>query len=336
MNELKKLFGVLRAKNKSPGSDYTGTVTKVEGSTAYVQLTGSEITDTPVSMSIDCKPGDRVRVRVSNGRAWITGNDTQPPSNDKKEVATKMSKDMSDRDKHIIIRDGIIKFIANTLGVDSKNFKLDENGNAEFSGLIKGATYVDSTANFNMDIGSTQGSAGAVSPAFKFGGYINGDPSNDYLEVQITLLPKGTGEDLPHLMIAGMIKDSPEDTDSYGVSIQVNNGGIDFYGSFVYNSRPYRVVTSLPWTYSPPKIDRGYIAGQAVAGNSYKDYSVYFGQPFTAAPTVTATLVSNSTAAGIGSCTCTVHSVTKEECKIRVFNADSASKGPAINWIAIQ
>ena len=41
MNDFKKLFGILRTKNKSPGSDYTGTVTKVEGSTAYVQQTGS-------------------------------------------------------------------------------------------------------------------------------------------------------------------------------------------------------------------------------------------------------------------------------------------------------
>lgn len=335
MSAMDDLARMLK-RSRSPGTDYTGTVTKVENGTAYVQLTGSEITDTPASMSIDCKPGDRVRVWVRNGKAWIAGNDTLPPSNDKKEVAKKMSKDMSNRDKVITFKDGLLKFLANTLYVDSKNFKLDENGNAEFSGLIKGATYEDSTANFSMDIGSTQATSGAMSPAFKFGGYINGDPSNDYLEAQITLLPKGTNEDLPHLMIAGMIKDNPEDTSGYGVSIQVSNSGIDFYGSFVYNDRPYRVVTSLPWTYTAPKVDRGYIAGQAVAGNSYKDYDVYFGQPFTAAPTVTATLVSNSTAAGIGSCTCTVHSVTKEECKIRVFNADSASKGPAINWIAIQ
>lgn len=139
MNDFKKLFGILRTKNKSPGTDYTGTVTKVEGSTAYVQLTGSEITDTPVALSIDAKPGDRVRVRISNGKAWITGNDTLPPSNDKKEVAQKMSKDMSNRSKHIIIKDGVIKFIGDTLVVESKNFKLDEDGNAEFSGTLNAA-----------------------------------------------------------------------------------------------------------------------------------------------------------------------------------------------------
>lgn len=138
MSAMDDLARMLK-RSRSPGSDYTGVVTKVEGSTAYVQLTGSEITDTPVALSIDAKPGDRVRVRVSNGRAWITGNDTLPPSNDKKEVAQKMSKDMSNRSKHIIIKDGVIKFVGDTLVVESKNFKLDEDGNAEFSGTLNAA-----------------------------------------------------------------------------------------------------------------------------------------------------------------------------------------------------
>jgi len=138
MSAMDDLARMLK-RSRSSGTDCTGTVTKVEGSTAYVQLTGSEITDTPVVMSIDAKPGDRVRVRVSNGRAWITGNDTLPPSNDKKEVAQKMSKDMSNRSKHIIIKDGVIKFVGDTLVVESKNFKLDEDGNAEFSGTLNAA-----------------------------------------------------------------------------------------------------------------------------------------------------------------------------------------------------
>lgn len=284
MSAIDELVKLLKRSNKNAGSDYSGIVTKVENGVAYVQLAGSEITDTPAALSIDAKPGDKVRVRVCNGKAWITGNDTLPPSNDKKEVATKMSRDMGNRDKHIIIRDGIMKFIANTLCVDSKNFKLDENGNAEFSGMlkaaggtfsgmlnaaggtfsgmldavggtfsgtVKGATYVDSTSNFTMDIGTSESSSGEVSPAFKIGGYINGNPKNDYLEVEITLMPKSTGNDLPHLYISGMVKKNPEDKNPYGVSIEVGNGGIDFYGSWVENNRPYRVVTSLPWSFHP-------------------------------------------------------------------------------------
>lgn len=138
MSELSDLIKMLRNKKPS-GSDYTGTVTRVDGNTAYVRLNGSDIMDTPVSMTMDCKPGDRVRVRVNNGKAWITGNDTLPPSNEKKEVVTKMAKDMSDRAKHIIIRDGSIEFLANTLIIDSNNFKLDKEGNAVFSGDLDAA-----------------------------------------------------------------------------------------------------------------------------------------------------------------------------------------------------
>ena len=73
-------------KKVHAGSDYTATVTKVKGKTAYVQFTGSDIPDTPADLSIDAKPGDHVRIHVSGGKAWLTGNDTAPPSNDGKKI----------------------------------------------------------------------------------------------------------------------------------------------------------------------------------------------------------------------------------------------------------
>ena len=87
MKGIARLLASLRSEQKKSGSDYTGTVTMVKGNTAYVRLTGAEISDTPVSMSVDCKPGDKVRVRVANGRAWLTGNDTKPPTNDTENIA---------------------------------------------------------------------------------------------------------------------------------------------------------------------------------------------------------------------------------------------------------
>lgn len=80
MTAFEKLFGLIRKNEKRTGSDYTATVTRVKDGTAYVQITGAEITDTPVAMSVDAKAGDRVRVRVNGGKAWITGNDTRPPN----------------------------------------------------------------------------------------------------------------------------------------------------------------------------------------------------------------------------------------------------------------
>jgi len=249
MSELSDLIKMLRNKKES-GSDYIGIVSRVDGDTAYVQMAGADIMDTPVAMTVDCKPGDRVRIRVNGGKAWITGNDTLPPSNDKKEVATKMSRDMANRSKHIVIKDGIMKFIANTLCVNSKNFKLDEDGNAEFSGTIKGATYTDSTSNFSMDIGAQEDQVGENTPAFKIGGYINGDPNNDYLEVTISLYLV-EGDVLPHMYIKGMVKDSPDAEDEHGVSIGFDDERIHFYGSWIENGHLTRVHSSLRWGYNP-------------------------------------------------------------------------------------
>lgn len=61
--------------------DSAGTVTRVEGRTAWVHLPGG-VQETPVRMTINAKAGDNVRVRISGGRAWITGNDTAPPTDD--------------------------------------------------------------------------------------------------------------------------------------------------------------------------------------------------------------------------------------------------------------
>ena len=249
MSELSDLIKMLRNKKPS-GSDYTGTVTRVDGNTAYVRLNGSDIMDTPVSMTMDCSPGDRVRVRVNGGKAWITGNDTLPPSNDKKEVATKMSRDMANRSKHILIKDGIMKFIANTLCVDSKSFKLDENGNAEFSGTVKGATYIDSTANFSMDIGTHLAQNGQTTPAFSISGYINGDPSNDWLKIELTLWRTSVHE-IPQFYLLATMKDNPDAADEYTVSFGIGETGIDFYGAYLESGHLTRVHSSLPWGYNP-------------------------------------------------------------------------------------
>ena len=85
MSEFSDLVKMLK-NDKQTGSDYTGTVTRVDGDTAYVRLTGSDIMDTPVTMSIDAKPGDKVRIRVCNGKAWLTGNDTLPPTHDTENI----------------------------------------------------------------------------------------------------------------------------------------------------------------------------------------------------------------------------------------------------------
>lgn len=98
MSNLSDLAKMLKPNNT--GSDYTATVTRVDGGTAYVRITGADIMDTPVTMSINCKAGDKVRVRVANGKAWITGNDTAPPTNDT-ETIKKARNDLDGLSKRI-------------------------------------------------------------------------------------------------------------------------------------------------------------------------------------------------------------------------------------------
>lgn len=100
MSAIDDLVKAFKKATKKTGSDYTGTVTRVEGKTAYVQLTGSNIMDTPCRISVDCKPGDSVRVRINGGRAWVYGNDTAPPTNDTEKIK-KLSRDNEDALKRI-------------------------------------------------------------------------------------------------------------------------------------------------------------------------------------------------------------------------------------------
>ena len=74
----------MEAKKTPTPYDAPAVVTRVEGgATAWVRIAGSD-TETPVKLTIDAKTGDAVQVRVGGGSAWITGNQTAPPTDDTK------------------------------------------------------------------------------------------------------------------------------------------------------------------------------------------------------------------------------------------------------------
>lgn len=68
-------------KAKTKPYDATANVTRIEDGVMYVHIPGG-IDETPVEMTINAMPGDLVKVRVANGRAWVTGNHTAPPTDD--------------------------------------------------------------------------------------------------------------------------------------------------------------------------------------------------------------------------------------------------------------
>ena len=82
MNIAKKLVDALKSKKQPSAYDAQAEVRRIEGGTAWVRIAGGT-TETPVQMSIDAKPGDTVKVRLSGGKAWITGNNTAPPTDDR-------------------------------------------------------------------------------------------------------------------------------------------------------------------------------------------------------------------------------------------------------------
>ena len=83
MSLEKEIINVVNAvaDKKTKGYDTPAQVVRVEGSTVWVHIPGG-VDETPVQRTVNCDVGDTVQVRVSGGRAWITGNASNPPTDD--------------------------------------------------------------------------------------------------------------------------------------------------------------------------------------------------------------------------------------------------------------
>ena len=78
---LAKLISQSKKKKTGP-YDTRATVKRVEGNTVWVSIPGG-VDETPINKTVNCSAGDKVQVRVSGSRAWITGNASAPPTDDK-------------------------------------------------------------------------------------------------------------------------------------------------------------------------------------------------------------------------------------------------------------
>lgn len=81
MNEFVKEIASAMKQSKTKAYDTVAEVLRVDEKTAYVHIDGGA-DETPAQMAINCKSGDTVKIRVSGGRAWLTGNLTSPPTDD--------------------------------------------------------------------------------------------------------------------------------------------------------------------------------------------------------------------------------------------------------------
>lgn len=68
-------------KSKTSAFDSKAVIRRIENSVAWVHFEGGE-EETPADLTVNAKVGDEVQVRVSNGRAFLVGNATSPPTDD--------------------------------------------------------------------------------------------------------------------------------------------------------------------------------------------------------------------------------------------------------------
>lgn len=81
LNDFVKEIASTMKQSKTKAYDTVAEVLRVDEKTAYVHIDGGA-DETPAQMTINCKEGDSVKIRVSGGRAWLTGNLTSPPTDD--------------------------------------------------------------------------------------------------------------------------------------------------------------------------------------------------------------------------------------------------------------
>lgn len=125
----KDLIDAINAMFKRKTSEYdaTAVVKRIEGNRAWVHINGG-VDETPVdTVTINARVGDTVRVHVGGGKAWIIGNATAPPTDDRKaDVALKRAEGVSDDvlelDEHIASSDRKIESVTQIAGNTNQYF----------------------------------------------------------------------------------------------------------------------------------------------------------------------------------------------------------------------
>lgn len=103
-SELKSLITESDSRKPRP-YDADAEVLRVEGDTLWVHIAGG-VDETPVKRTINAMPGDKVKVHIAEGRAWVSGNETAPPTDDR--VAFNALASAKEVDKKLITTEKLI------------------------------------------------------------------------------------------------------------------------------------------------------------------------------------------------------------------------------------
>ena len=82
MSIAKDLVDALKPKKSTQAYDTTAKIVRIEDNTAWVHIPGG-IDETPVKMTINATEGQTVQVRVADGTAFLVGNASAPPTDDR-------------------------------------------------------------------------------------------------------------------------------------------------------------------------------------------------------------------------------------------------------------
>lgn len=191
MNEFVKELAKMVKKVKTSAYDTTATVMRIDGETVYVHIEGGA-DETPAQKTISCKKGDKVKIRVSGGKAWITGNLTSPPTDDStaEEQARVFEKKMGSMSSSItqtakeisskVSKGDVISTINQTAeAVKIKAGKIEFDGNTDINGnvIIGGKDNVDGTLtvkNADSETVGTWTKDGIYTISGKIGGWTIG------------------------------------------------------------------------------------------------------------------------------------------------------------------
>ena len=79
---IKQIMAAMPQQPKTSAYDTQATVRRIEDGVAWVHIPGG-VDETPVRLTVNARSGDTVQVRVSGGRAFLVGNQTAPPTDDR-------------------------------------------------------------------------------------------------------------------------------------------------------------------------------------------------------------------------------------------------------------
>lgn len=89
----KAVEGVTKNERKG-GYDTQATVRRIEDGIAYVHIPGG-VDETPAKLTINASAGDVVQVRVANGRAFLVGNASAPPTDNTEAIKALTQADLA-------------------------------------------------------------------------------------------------------------------------------------------------------------------------------------------------------------------------------------------------